>query len=147
MIDGTSKFGRSQLPRGLRRRSTAARLLRLWVRIPPGIWMFVVSVVFCQVEVELITRPGESYRLWCVTVCDLETSWMRRHWPTGGGCDKNKKKLKFRHIIKCFVSGRKKNGNPVYRMYQSRIQKLWTFQLSTKCKYRCSNLLLTICWL
>ena len=23
---------------------------------------------------ELITRPGESYRLWCVVVCDLETS-------------------------------------------------------------------------
>ena len=26
---------------GLRRRSAAARLLRLWVRIPPGAWMFV----------------------------------------------------------------------------------------------------------
>ena len=25
---------------------------------------------------ELITRPGESYRLWCVVVCDLETSRM-----------------------------------------------------------------------
>jgi len=23
---------------------------------------------------DLITRPGESYRLWCVVVCDLETS-------------------------------------------------------------------------
>jgi len=33
---------------------------------------------------ELITRPGESYRLWCVVVCDLETSWMRRLWPTRG---------------------------------------------------------------
>ena len=41
----------SQWPRGLRRRSKAARLLRLWVRIPPGAWMFVVSVVCCQVEV------------------------------------------------------------------------------------------------
>jgi hypothetical protein len=38
----------------------------------------------------LITRPEESYRLWCVVVCDLETSWMRRPWPTGGGCAKNK---------------------------------------------------------
>ena len=28
--------GRSQWPRGLRRWSAAARLLRLWVRIPPG---------------------------------------------------------------------------------------------------------------
>jgi hypothetical protein len=25
---------------------------------------------------ELITRPVESYRLWCVVVCDLETSGM-----------------------------------------------------------------------
>ena len=32
---------RSQWPRGLRRRSTAARPLRLWVQIPPGAWMFV----------------------------------------------------------------------------------------------------------
>ena len=23
---------------------------------------------------ELITRPDESYRLWCVVVCDLETT-------------------------------------------------------------------------
>jgi len=39
----------------------------------------------------LITRPEESYRLWCVVGCDLETSRMRRPWPaldrsaTGGG--------------------------------------------------------------
>jgi len=33
---------------------------------------------------ELITRPEESYRLWCVVVCDLETSRMRRSWLTGG---------------------------------------------------------------
>ena len=31
---------RSQWPRGLRNRSAAARLLRLWVRLPPGAWMF-----------------------------------------------------------------------------------------------------------
>jgi len=28
----------------------------------------------------LITRPEKSYRLWCVVVCDLETSRMRRPW-------------------------------------------------------------------
>jgi len=38
----------------------------------------------------LITRPEESYRLWCVVVCDLETSRMRRPWPTGGCRAKNK---------------------------------------------------------
>ena len=32
---------------------------------------------------ELITRPEESYRLCCVVVGGLETSWMRRPWPPG----------------------------------------------------------------
>jgi len=40
----------------------------------------------------LITRPEESYRLWCVVVCDPETSWMTRPWPTGGCRTKNKKR-------------------------------------------------------
>ena len=42
---------RSQWSRGLRRRSASGRLLRLWVRIPPGVRMSVVSVVCCYVEV------------------------------------------------------------------------------------------------
>ena len=70
----------SQWPRGLRRGSAAARLLRSWVWIPPGAWMFVC----CECCVlsgrslcdELITRPEESYRLWCVVVCDLGISRM-----------------------------------------------------------------------
>jgi hypothetical protein len=40
---------RSQWPRDLRSRYMAARLLRSWVQIPPGAWMF--SVVCCHVEV------------------------------------------------------------------------------------------------
>jgi hypothetical protein len=32
----------------------------------------------------LITNPDESYRLWYVVVCDLETSLMRRPWLTLG---------------------------------------------------------------
>ena len=55
-------------------------LLRSWVRIPPGAWIFVC----CECRVlsgrglcdELIARPEESYRLCCVVVCDLETSRM-----------------------------------------------------------------------
>jgi len=39
---------------------------------------------------ELITRSEKSYRLWCVVVCDIETSWMRRPWPTGSCRTKNK---------------------------------------------------------
>jgi hypothetical protein len=78
---------------GLRRGAMGARLLRLWVRIPQGAWMSVCSEC-CVLSgrglcVGLITRPEESYRLWCVVVCDLETSWLRRSWPTGGGA-KNK---------------------------------------------------------
>ena len=74
------QFCRFQRPRGLRRRSAAALLLRSWVRIPPGAWMFVCCECcllsgggLCD---ELITRPEESYRLCCVVVCDLETSRM-----------------------------------------------------------------------
>jgi len=87
---------REMWSRGLRRRFAAARLLRLWVRIPPDTWMFVC----CQCCVltgrglcdEPITRPEESYRLWCVVVCDLETSSMRRSCPTGGCCAKKTNK-------------------------------------------------------
>jgi hypothetical protein len=41
----------SQWPRGLRRGSAASRMVGLLVRIPPGAWMSVVSVVCCHVEV------------------------------------------------------------------------------------------------
>ena len=74
---------RSQWLRGLRRRSAAARLLRLWVRIRPGAWMFVCCEC-CVLSGRglcdgLITRPEEFYRLWCVVMCDIEkTSRMRR---------------------------------------------------------------------
>jgi hypothetical protein len=39
---------------------------------------------------ELMTHPEESYRLWCVVLCGLQTSWMRRPWLTGGCCAKRK---------------------------------------------------------
>ena len=79
---------RSQWPRGLRRRSSAARLLRLLVRIPPRAWMFVCCVC-CVLSGRglcdgLITRPEKSYRLWRVVVCDQETSKTRRLKPATG---------------------------------------------------------------
>ena len=86
---------RSQWPRGLRHRFAAARLLRLWVRIPPREWMFVCCACcvlsgrgLCD---ELITRPEESYRLCCVIVCDLGTSWIRRPWTALGRSATGKK--------------------------------------------------------
>jgi len=82
------------MPVPLATRSAAARLTRLRVWLAPGAWMSVC----CECCVlsgrslcdELITRPEESYRLWRVVVCDLETSWMRRSWPTEGSCAKKK---------------------------------------------------------
>ena len=62
---------------GLRRRSAAVHLLRLWVRIPPGARTFLCCEC-CVLSArglcdDLIPRPEESYRLWCV-MCDLEIS-------------------------------------------------------------------------
>jgi hypothetical protein len=88
---------RSEQSRGLRCRSAAAHLLRLWVRIPPGVWMS-FSCECCVLSGRglcdgLITRPEESYRVWCVIVSDLETLWMGRPWwpalgPKGGEISK-----------------------------------------------------------
>ena len=41
---------------------------------------------------ELITRPEESYRLWWVVVCNLETSRMGKPWPALGRSATAKKK-------------------------------------------------------
>ena len=82
---------------GLRRRSAAVRLLRLWVRIPLGARMS-VCCEFCVLSGRglcdgQITRPEESYRLWCVVVCDIETSRMRRPWPALGRSATGSKKI------------------------------------------------------
>ena len=70
------------------RRSAAAYLLRLWVRMAPKAWMF-ICCEYCVLSGrsicdELIARPGESYQLWCVVVCDLKTRRSRSPGPTLG---------------------------------------------------------------
>ena len=96
----THTIRRSQWLRGLRRRSVAARLLRLWVQIPPGAWM----VVCCEWSGrglcdELITHPEESYWLWCVAECDLETSIMTRPWPHWGAAAQKTNKNTYYSIL------------------------------------------------
>jgi len=56
---------------------------------------------------ELITRPEESYRLWCIIVCDLETSRMRP-WPALGRSATAKKKKNCRSLqsILCILSNK-----------------------------------------
>jgi hypothetical protein len=74
---------RSQRPRGLKREIEAVHLLES----PTGCMdVCRVSVVssgrgLCDV---LITRPQDTYRLSCVTVCVLKTSRFRRPWPALG---------------------------------------------------------------
>jgi len=51
----------------------------------------------------LIIRPEESYRLWSVVLCHLETSIMRRPGPVGEGggetvAPKTNRETKFRII-------------------------------------------------
>jgi hypothetical protein len=63
-------------------------LLRFWAWIPPEAWIFAWCVCCvlsgrCLCD-ELITRPEESYRLWCVVECGLESSRMRSTWPALG---------------------------------------------------------------
>jgi hypothetical protein len=58
---------------------------------------------------ELITLREESYRLWRVVVCDLETLWMRRPWPTGGCRAKKQtnKQTRWRYLnsfLQCYGS-------------------------------------------
>jgi len=69
---------------------------------PAGAWMS-VCVECCVLSGRglsdgLIPRPEKSYRLWCVAVCDLETSRTRRPWPALGrnatGGEKN-------HLLDC----------------------------------------------
>ena len=68
-----------------------------WV-IPAHIYIYIYIYIYmgrdsvlsgrglCE---ELITRPEESYWLWCIVMCDLENSWIRRLWPNGDCRAKN----------------------------------------------------------
>ena len=128
---------RSQWSRGLRRRSAAARLLRSWVRIPLWAWMFVCCEC-CKMSGRglcdgLITHPEESYRLWCVVLCDLETSFMRRPWPTGGLSrqKQKKKKTKFQNCTTLLFDLFNHSGNfwgPSYNCFSFVWGFVWLYE-------------------
>ena len=93
-------------------------------------WMFVCCEcyvlsgrVLCD---ELITRPEESYRLWCVVVCDLGNSRIRRPWPALGRSAIGKKKE-----ISCLVGEFDKNENPPATVPSVDIQHKAFFTLFT----------------
>jgi len=58
---------------------------------------------------ELITRPEEYYRLWCVIVCNLETLWLRRPWPMLGPQRHRKKGYMFRLKWLAVIRNKDKN--------------------------------------
>jgi hypothetical protein len=99
---------RSQWPRGLRRGSTAARLLGSWVRISPGACMSVCCEC-CVLSGRglcdgLITRLEESYRVWC----DWVWSWSVEKWgglgPQGAVEPLEKKILLFIYLFILFLN-------------------------------------------
>jgi hypothetical protein len=74
---------KSHWPHGVRRRSAAARLLRCELESHRGHGCLLCVVLSgWGLWDELIPRPEESYRVWCVVVCDLETSKeeVLAHW-------------------------------------------------------------------
>jgi hypothetical protein len=55
---------------------------------------------------ELITRPEESYRLWCVVVCDLE-NFKNEEVMTRVGSQRHRKKIFFINNLLYTVGMRK----------------------------------------
>jgi len=89
MLFSISTVGRTRWPRSLRCGFAHARLLGLWVWIPLGAWLF-VSCQCCVLggrglSFGLITRPEESYRVWCVSVWSWSLDNEKR-WPTTDYC-------------------------------------------------------------
>jgi hypothetical protein len=73
-----------QLPSGLRRRSAAAHLVRLWVQITPGAWMYTVANVVCCRYRSLRRADHSSRGILPTVVCfvfDLKTSSTPWPWP------------------------------------------------------------------
>ena len=74
---------RSQWPRGLRRGYSGIS----GSKPPRGMNICLLSVL-CVVRYSSLWRtillPQKFYRLWCVILCALETSRMRRPWPALG---------------------------------------------------------------
>jgi hypothetical protein len=82
ILCGISKRSRSQWPRGLKRRSAAARLPGLWVLIPPRHGcLSVMNVACCEIEADHSSRgviPTVVRRFVCSL--NLRNEVMTRVW-------------------------------------------------------------------
>ena len=77
----------------------------------------------------LITRPEESYRLWCVVVCDLETSRMRRPWSALGRSATGKKSIST--CFGCSCDHPQINIYKGYRLLRKRFDQMRTCEILT----------------
>ena len=69
---------------------------------------------------ELITRPEESYRMWCVVVCDLE-NLKNEEAMTHVGSQRHSKKKKI--LLRCTLVGTYAQRRNIWRLISgSRIQ-------------------------
>ena len=84
----------SRCSSGLKRGSAVARLVRLWVRIPPRAeCLSLLSIVFCKVEVSssglsLVQRSPTGCG---VSECDREAYIKRTLWTNRGSCAMGRK--------------------------------------------------------
>ena len=118
------------------RPKATVRLLGLRFRIPPRAWMS-ISCECCVLDGKVscdgpITRPEESYRLCCVTNCDLETSRMRRPWPELGCCARQTDRQNYiskglLYVIRCVTAG---------GMKEEATYKCFTFTALSNCLTR-----------
>jgi len=82
----------------------------------------------------MITRPEKSYRQWCVVVCDLETSRMRKSWPAFGrsATHTHKKKRNINHLHVLAPRSHPQGVCPMTAMhtYGDGLEFLWSERLS-----------------
>jgi len=84
---------------------------------------------------ELITRSKESYRLWCVVACDLETSRMRRPWlALGGSTTRDGDRLVYIGVylksVLIYINNYPTRCNTKQSIYYS-VSSLYMFRVST----------------
>ena len=79
---------------------------------------------------EPIPCPGESYRLWCVLVCDLKTSTMRRPWPALGCCAREQ------WVHKTFIY----HINAYFSRFEL-IQRAWSHMITCNKLFYCISVL------
>ena len=104
-------------------RSAAACLLRLWVWILPGAWMFVVSIVFCQGEVSLMS--------WSLI--------QRRSANCGESCVISKLQVCGGHGPCWTTTPQKKIASGVYKLKRHNCEEVFSKQIGRLLKMRCKK--------